>query len=114
MFAQYEDFQKFGKEATENAAKSFGIVQKGSQEIAVEVADYTKKAFETVSSTVEKLMGVKTFDKAVEIQTDYVKSSYEGLVAHSTKLGELYQGLAKEIFKPFEAAVAPTKAANGK
>jgi hypothetical protein len=40
-------------------------------------------------------MGVKSLDKAIEIQTGYVKSAYEGFLAHSTKTRELYTKLAQ-------------------
>ena len=51
-------------------------------------------------------MSAKSLDKAMEIQTDYVKSSYEGFVAQATKVGELYADLAKDAYKPFEGMVA--------
>ena len=35
----------------------------------------------------------------------------EGMIAAMTKVGELYQNLAKEAFKPVEAAVAKVQAA---
>ena len=60
----------------------------------------------------EKLFGAKSLDKAIEIQTDYAKTAYEGFVAQATKIGELYSDLAKEAYKPFEAfaaKVAPAK-----
>jgi hypothetical protein len=59
----------------------------------------------------EKLLGAKSLDSAVQIQTDYAKSSYETLVAQATKFGELYTSLAKEAFKPVEAVVAKAQAA---
>ncbi|MCA0401213.1 MAG: phasin family protein [Proteobacteria bacterium] len=106
----FEDIQKFGKENFDLAVKAFGAQQKGVQAIATEVADYSKKAIEAGSATFEKLAGVKTLDKALEIQSDYAKTAYEGYVAHATKVGELVSGLAKEAFKPFETAVAKTQA----
>ena len=69
------------------------------------------KRQEIETTTLEKLAGAKSFDKAIEIHADYLKSSFEGFVAQSTKLGELYQAVAKEAFKPFEGLVAK---ANGK
>ena len=42
-------------------------------------------------------------EKAVEVQSDYVKGAYEGFVAEATKLGELYSDLAREAYKPFES-----------
>ena len=103
---QFENVQKFGKENADAALKSFGAVSKGVQAIAVETADYAKKSFEQGTATLEKLVGAKTLDKAIEIQTDYVKASYEGFVAQSTKVGEIAANTAKEAFKPYEGIVA--------
>ena len=33
------------------------------------------------------MFGAKSFDKAMEIQADYVKTAYEGFVSQATKLG---------------------------
>jgi hypothetical protein len=90
------------------ALKAFGAVSKSAQAIAVETADYAKKSYEQGTATLEKLIGARTVDKAIEIQTDYLKTAYEGFVAQSTKLGELYATFAKEAFKPYENAVAKT------
>ena len=112
MLKNFEDFQKLGKENVDTCMKQFGTVSKGWQAIATEVADYSKKSFEHGTATLESLLGAKSLDKAIEIQSDYVKTAYEGFVAQSSKLGELYTDLAKETYKPLEgiiAKVAPAK-----
>ena len=112
MLKNIEDFQKLGKDNVDVAMKQLGTVSKGWQTIATEVADYSKKSFEDGSAALEKLFGAKTLEKAIEVQSDYVKSAYEGFVAQTTKMGELYTDLAKESYKPLEgmlAKVAPTK-----
>jgi hypothetical protein len=112
MYKNFEDFQKFGKDNVDVAMKQFGTVSKGWQAIATEFADYSKKSFEDGSAALEKLFGAKTLEKAIEVQSEYVKSTYEGFVAQTTKLGELYTDLAKETYKPFEgflAKVSPAK-----
>lgn len=106
MMQQFEAFQKVGKENVDAALKSFGVASKGLQTIAVESSDFTKKSFEQGTAVVEKLVAVKTIDKAFEIQADYAKTAYEGLVAQATKMGELYTTMAKDAFKPFEAVIA--------
>jgi len=106
MINGYEDFQKLGKENMDQAMKSFGSFSKGFQALATEMADYSKKSLEDGAATFEKLLSAKSVDKAVEIQTDYVKTSYEGFVAQATKVGELYADLAKDAYKPFEGMVA--------
>ena len=108
MIQNFDEVQKFGKENFDVALKSFGAVSTKMQAIAAEVADYSKKSFEDSTAVVEKLMGAKTVEKAIEVQTDFAKSAYEGFVSEATKLGTLYTDLAKETYKPFEAAVSRT------
>ena len=102
----FEDVQKFGKESVDASMNAFSTLSKGVQAIAVESVDYSKKAFEDGTAAVEKLFGAKSFEKAVEIQQDYVKGAYEGFVAQATKLGELYVDLAKQAYKPYEGYLA--------
>jgi hypothetical protein len=112
MFNNFEDVQKLSKDNMDATMKSFGALSKATQTIAAELADYSKKSFEDGSKVMEKLLGVKSLDKAIEIQTDYAKTAYEGFVAQATKIGELYANFAKETYKPFEAymgKVAPVK-----
>ena len=101
-----EDMQKFSKDSMESAMTSFGAWTKGVQAIAAEVADYSKKSVEGSAAAWEKLIGSKSLEKAMEVQSEYVKSSYQDFVAEATKLGELYADFAKEIYKPFEGALA--------
>jgi len=108
MLKNFDDVQKFGKENMDLALKSFGAVSKSMQAIAVEVADYSKKSFEDSTAAVEKLMGAKTLEKAIEVQSDYFKSAYEGFVSEATKIGDLYSDLAKETYKTFEGFLAKT------
>jgi hypothetical protein len=109
MVKTFEDMQTIGKDNVDTALKSFGALSKSGQAIAVEFADYSKKSFEQSSATVEKLFGVKSLDKAFEVQSEYAKSAYEGFVAQATKIGDLYADFAKEAYKPFETALARAK-----
>ncbi|MBA4783066.1 MAG: phasin family protein [Rhizobiales bacterium] len=101
-----EDFQKISKDNMDAVLANMGVVSKTLQTIASETADYSKKSLEDSSAAVEKMMAVKSLDKAFEVQTEYAKSAYEGFVGQATKIGEMYTSLAKEVYKPFEQAVA--------
>jgi hypothetical protein len=95
-----EDMQKFGKEGMEAALNSFGAWTKSAQAIAGEVADYSKKSAEGCSAAWEKLLAAKSLDKAMEVQSEYLKSSYEDFVARAAKMSELYADLANEAMRP--------------
>jgi len=109
MIKTFDDLQMVGKENVDSALRSFGALSKGTQAIAVEVVDYSKKAFEEGTAAMEKLFGVRSLDKAIELQTEYAKSSYEGFVAKASKISEMYADLAKETYKPFETILAKAK-----
>ena len=106
MVKNFDEMQQFGKGNVDAALKSFGALSKSVQAIAVEVTDYSKKALEEGTAATEKLLGAKTLDKAIEVQTDYLKGAYEGFVTRAAKIGELYADLAKETYKPLEGYMA--------
>ncbi len=83
------------------------------QTIANAYGDYTKKSLQDTRSFVEKLMGVRSLDKAIEIQTEFARQAYGTFVAESQKICELYSELAKQIFKPMEGFVAKVASASG-
>jgi hypothetical protein len=106
IMIKVEDMQQYGKEQLETVVASATTVQHGLQAIASAYGDYTKKSFEDTKSFVEKLSGVKSIDKALEVQTEFAKSAYESFVAESQKIAALYTDLAKQTYKPFEGMVA--------
>jgi phasin family protein len=110
MTMSTDEINKLGKDSMELAMNSFGAWSKSAQAIAAEVADYSKKSVEGSAAHWEKLAGAKSLEKALEVQSEYLKSSYEGFVAEATKLGELYLDFAKEAYKPFESAYAKVSA----
>ncbi|MDK1492216.1 phasin family protein [Sinorhizobium sp. 7-81] len=107
----FDDANKKSKEAIDVAVKSYSTLTKGFQAIATEAADYSKKSFEDGISHFEKLTNAKSLEAAFELQTNYLKASYEGFVAEATKIGEMYADLAKDAYKPYEAPVAKATSA---
>jgi phasin family protein len=101
-----EDIQNYGKEQYETAVAQASTLQSGFSAIVSAYGDYAKKSYEDSKSFAEKLSGVKSIDKAFEAQTEYAKTAYETFVADSQKIAGLYGDLAKQAFKPLEAAAA--------
>ena len=68
--------------------------------IFAEGADYTKKSVESRLALGEKLLGAKSFETVIQIQTEYARTSYADFVAQAAKMGELHSDLAKAAFRP--------------
>ena len=105
MINGFDDIQKMSKDNVDLALKSFGALSKGMQTLAAEMADYSKSNYENSTAAFEKVVGANSVDKAFEAQAEYVRVAYEECVGQLTKLGEMYTGIAKDAFQPFEAVV---------
>ena len=106
-----EQTQKMGREyqraveiGFETASKSFSGANNGFQALAAEVMQYSKAAFDDATSTWSQLFGVRTFEEAVAIQSNYAKRTYENHMAELSKLGEMCTGIMHDATKPVEDA----------
>lgn len=104
-----DDMQKFGKESLQ-AMTSLGGWTRSAQAIAVEIVDYSKKSFAGSAAALEKILGAKSLDQAMDMQSEYLRSAYGDFVAEASKLSELYLDLAQEMYGPFEVAFAKAAA----
>jgi hypothetical protein len=95
-----------GNKQADPAIASGNALSVDFQTLATAYGNYTKKSFEQTQAFVEKLSGVRSLDKAVEIQTEFAKQAYETFVTESQKIRELYRGLAKQNLRPFEGIAA--------
>jgi hypothetical protein len=90
-----------GREQIEAAAVPMNSMPAGIHAIATAYSDYSKKSFEDARLFVEKLSSVKSIDKAIELQSEFAKSSFETFMSESQKIGALYRDLAMQSYKPF-------------
>ena len=100
-----EDFQKMGKTNYDAAVRYYGDMTKGFQAIGARVTDYYKRAFEDSTRAFEQLVGAKSFEHALEIQSQYAKKAYDTWMAEASKIGEMYAAVARDAYKPVEKAV---------
>ena len=98
--------QNLSQEEIDGGIASSQTFANGFQAIATAYGDYAKKSFEDTKFFVEKLSGAKSFDKVIEIQTEFAKTAYETFVTEAQRITALYGDLAKQSYKPFGSLVA--------
>ena len=103
--------QKFGREyekaaetGFEAASRSFGEANRGFQALAAEMMNYSKATFDDAVRTWEQLIGVKSLEQAIQIQSDYAKRVYDNHMAELSKLGEMCMSMVRDTSKPVEQA----------
>ncbi len=102
----FEDFQKFSRDQLEALTTASTTWSKGMQDIAAESTDYSKKTFAAGSAMFEKLLGARSVESAIQIQTEFAKQAYEGFVSQATRVSELYTRVASDALKPVTTAYA--------
>jgi phasin family protein len=72
---------------------------RGIEALANAYRDYTRKSLADAQCFAEKLSAARSFDKAVEAQTEFAKKACETFVADSRKIRELYRELFWQTFR---------------
>ena len=106
MTKAFDSIQHAGNEqldAVTTKLPSFGTIL---EEIFTEGTDYAKKSMDKRTAFVEKLLGAKSLDAVIQIQSEYARTSYTAFAAQATKMGELYSNLAKACFNPTELTMS--------
>jgi hypothetical protein len=76
------------------------------QAIADAYRRYTTESLDRTQTFFGRLAGVRSLDKAFELQTEFAKQAYDGFVAESRKIRELHGQLTRQRWKQWEGFVA--------
>jgi hypothetical protein len=98
------EFQNAAGQGIEAASRSFSEANRSFQALAAEMMNYSKAAFDDAIRTWEQLIGVKSLEQAIQIQSDYAKRVYDNHMAELKKLGEITVGMVRDASKPVEDA----------
>jgi hypothetical protein len=98
------EFQNAAGQSFEAAGRSLSEVNRGFQAIAAEMTEYSKKAFDDAIRTWEQLIGVKSLEQAIQIQSQYAKRVFENHMAELSKFGEMGLGMVRDASKPGQQA----------
>lgn len=85
----YANLVEFGRDTVEAAMNSNAALSVALEAIGQEAAEYAHTAFENAGATARALLGARTLEDVVRLQTDFAKRSFEGFVERSAKLSEL-------------------------
>jgi hypothetical protein len=99
MGQQVQEGLQTGLEA---ASKSLSEANKGFQDLASEMTDFSKRRFEDVFRAWEQLLRARSFPDVIEVQTQYARQAYEAYTSEMSKLGEMYLGTVRNASKPVE------------
>lgn len=102
-FEEMNDMAKGNVEAMVEAGR---IAAKGFESLGHEVADYSRKSFESATATMKTLATVKSPTEFFKLQSDFVRQSFDSFVAEASKNTETMMKLAGDAAQPISNRVA--------
>src|SRR3546814_3761312 len=82
----FEEATELTKGNVEALVASSKIAAKGVETLGQEAADYGRKSFEEASAALKSFAEVKSPTDFFKLQSDYVRSAFDNLVAESSKM----------------------------
>lgn len=101
-----EDMVEFTKGNVEALVTSARVAAKGSEAMAQEAAEYSKKSFETATAAFKSFASVKSPTELFQLQSDYAKTSFDSAVAEASKVSEGMLKLMGDMFQPLSTRYA--------
>ncbi len=83
--------------------RSLAGVAEAADAIAEEASACTRKV--VAAASLERLVTVRSFAEAVEVQSEAARQGYEAMVAGATRLSQLYAELGRQACMPFEKVI---------
>ena len=78
---------------------------KGVESVSKSWAAFAQETFEASANVAKAMLGAKTLKEAVDLQTDFAKTTFDKFVAEGTKVSEASIKVTNEALEPINARV---------
>ncbi len=102
----YDQIMSFSKDNAEAVMKSANAAGKGIETFNGEVFAFARKTLEDGIAATKAIMGAKSMDEAIHLQSEFGKTVFEMYVDELAKFGELTLAAAKDTAMPLQSRAA--------
>ena len=103
MTKGYEDLAASGKETMEAWNAAGTAYGKGMEAIGGELMNFAKRMMESNVEATKAVLGAKSLNEAMDLQSEFAHNSFEGMMTQGTKVGELATKVAQDTAEPISA-----------
>jgi phasin family protein len=112
--AGYEELADLGRENFDAMLRANAALSEGLEAIGKELIGYARTSFEKTAETAAALLGAKTFEDVVQVNTEFAKAYIERFIERSQRLSEMSMKVANEALAPIGSRVEATVQKLGK
>jgi phasin family protein len=107
-FVGYEEFADLSRENFAAVLRANAVLSEGLEAIGKEVMGYARTSFEKAAETATALLGAKTMEDVVQLNTEFAKANFERMIERTAKLSEMGVKVASEAMAPLGGRVEAT------
>ncbi|MBV8976333.1 MAG: TIGR01841 family phasin [Alphaproteobacteria bacterium] len=104
-FRGYDHVLGYGQETMDAYLKAANAAGKGAETIQNEIFAWSRQSVEDSITAAKAVMASKSVHEAIELQTDFARTAFEGYVNQMTKLGEIMVAATRDSFAPLQGRV---------
>ena len=101
-----EDIAEFGKGNVEALVESARIAAQGFETLGHDAAAFARARYDSTASVFQTLASVKSPTELVQIQAEFVRSSFDAVVKEASRSTEATLKLAGDVAKPLQNRLA--------
>jgi phasin family protein len=105
LFQGFDEMTKLQKENVDAFVQASTVVARAFEDMGKAYMAYAQAAADMSLATGKAMLGAKTLHEVVDLQNEYAKTSFDSLLAETTKLSELSVKAANEAMEPIQARV---------
>lgn len=103
--SQLHEVAHFNRDNLDAAVQAVTVVAQGLKDLNQTVFQSIQQALQTAMSTGKAMMGVKNLRDLMEVQSEYVKATFDTVMADSTKISEIAVRCGSQAAEPINARV---------
>ncbi|MGE0666336.1 MAG: TIGR01841 family phasin [Sphingomonadales bacterium] len=108
VMQNFSDISAIGRENMDAVVSAGTVFAKGIEAVNAELAAISKRNLEDSIAAVKALAAAKSAKEYLELQSDLMKTSWDHMVADTTKIGEMMGEYSKDAMAPIQSRITAT------
>lgn len=108
MVKGYDELATTGKENIEAWSAAGTAYGKGMEAISGEWMKFAKQMLDSNVQATKAILGAKSLNEVMDLQSDFARGSFDSVMAQSTKLGEMATKVAQDAVEPINTQFTAT------
>lgn len=106
LSTRLEEAAHFNRNNLDATVQAVSVIAEGIKDVNETVINSIQQSLQTAMSTGKAMMGVKNLRDLMELQTQFMRTSFDSIMADTTKISEIAVRCSSQAAEPISARVS--------